>query len=153
MALYLSFEGRIGRRQWWLGLCLLVLCWVVVYLAVVIVVGMGIAGRMALLSFTLLFLWPAAALAARRLADRGRPPMPRLALWFGPALLWSVIQVSGIGYRRVATGPGMPDLLEPGPLPVAVMALSVLALLWMTVELGVLPGRQRGSGGDGGETA
>jgi len=142
--LFLSFEGRIGRRQWWIGLIVLSLVSFLVNFAVVILVGMGTAGRLAMLTVTLLFLWPAAALAAKRLADQDKQAMPRLALWFGPGLLWSVLQSSGIGYRRAPAGPGMPDMLEPGMAPTALMALSVIVFFWMVIELGFLPGRDQG---------
>ena len=89
MSLFTSFEGRINRQKWWLGLIILfVLEWIVF-----IILGMFLGGPMrmameggdpaametmsggmmtAVFILLLVFLWPGLALYAKRWHDRGK---------------------------------------------------------------------------------
>ena len=79
--LYTSFEGRISRKEWWIGFILLyILQFVVYYVTAVMgiitvdpVTGeMSPSGALALIVIILIFLWPALALHAKRWHDRGK---------------------------------------------------------------------------------
>lgn len=79
--LYTSFEGRISRKEWWIGFILLYILQFVVYY-VTAVMGiitvdpatgeMSPSGALALIVIILIFLWPALALHAKRWHDRGK---------------------------------------------------------------------------------
>lgn len=82
--LFTSFEGRIGRKEWWIGFILLYVIQFVVYFAAVAIgiipADAGSAGAAAMTSgasvtlfvFFLIFLWPTLAIHAKRWHDRGK---------------------------------------------------------------------------------
>jgi uncharacterized membrane protein YhaH (DUF805 family) len=89
--LLLSFNGRIGRRTWWLwgvgamlGLGL--------YLTVLLRVA-GVSARASEIAVNLLLVWPAVAIGAKRWHDRGKS-----AWWVLVALvplvgwLWTLVE-------------------------------------------------------------
>src|SRR5437899_2597355 len=89
MSLFTSFEGRIGRQSWWLGLLALVIIeWVVIFVLAMVfgvslrpatdpnnpaamgAMGAGAAGLLGIIG--LIFLWPALALYTKRWHDRDK---------------------------------------------------------------------------------
>jgi uncharacterized membrane protein YhaH (DUF805 family) len=89
MSLFTSFEGRIGRQQWWLGLIALVVVQWIVFMVIGFMFGGAMMGSvdpanpaaaaqgMGMLSVpiiivVLIFLWPALALYAKRWHDRDK---------------------------------------------------------------------------------
>lgn len=152
MELFTSFEGRIARGQWWIGVIVLVIAVLIVQAIVAILFGAGFFGRFIGLLVSLAALYPGLALATKRLADRGHPPMPRLALFYGPGVLLILLDTFRIGYRRLGdTGMPMmqmegmpsPDTMVPGTLPMIVGFVSMIAGLWALVELGILKGEDK----------
>lgn len=152
MELFTSFEGRIARGQWWIGVIVLLVIVLVVQFALGAVFGDGFFGRFLSLLVSLALLYPALALAVKRLADRGHPPMPRLALFYGPGVLLTLLDTFRIGYRRLGdTGMPMmqvegmpgPDTMMPGTLPMVVGFIAMIAGLWALVELGILKGDEK----------
>jgi len=129
-ALFTSFDGRIGRQQWWLGIiALLVVEWIVL-----IVLGMlfgtsmvttmdpnnpeaaaQAVGAMSLpmIIVGLVFLWPALALYAKRWHDRGKSGWWTL-IGFIPIIGWIWILVE-LGFLAGTEGPN-----QYGPDPLAV---------------------------------
>lgn len=151
MDLFLSFDGRIPRAKWWLGVIALFIALIVANMLVAAIFGTGFFGGLISLVIMLAALYPAFALGAKRLADRGKPPLPRLAFFYGPGLLLSVMQTFGIGFRpmqmRMPDIEGMPagqfggmDAMVPGPLGSIVGFLALVAAIWALVELGILKG-------------
>ncbi len=150
MELFTSFEGRIARGQWWIGVIALVVAVLVLQTLLAMVLGAGFFGRLVVFAVSLAFIYPALALATKRLADRGKPPMPRLALFYGPGVLVMLLDTFRIGYRRLGDTPGMPsmqmegmpspDAMMPGALPMFVGFLALVAGIWALVELGFLKG-------------
>lgn len=157
MDLFLSFDGRIRRGQWWLGVIILFVAALVLNLVIAAVLGAGFFGQLIGLLVMLAFFYPALALATKRLADRGKPPMPRLALFYGPGLLSLVMQTFGIGYRPMGMGQfgeipegqieGMPmgefqgmEAMVPGAAASIILFISFVAAIWALVELGFLRG-------------
>jgi len=79
--LFTSFEGRISRKEWWIGFILL---YVLQFIAYFVATALGIitvdagtgemspSGAVALLVIIVIFLWPALALHAKRWHDRGK---------------------------------------------------------------------------------
>ncbi|WFE73899.1 DUF805 domain-containing protein [Roseinatronobacter sp. S2] len=94
-----SFDGRIGRGQWWLGALVLIAFAIVFAIIVGVLFGDSMITGILTLLLSFALLYPAAALATKRLADRAKPAMPRLVIFFGPSLLFSIIDTFRIGYR------------------------------------------------------
>lgn len=147
MDLFLTFDGRIRRGQWWLGVIVLFIALIVANLIIMAIFGTGFFGGLLTFLLSLAALYPAIALATKRLADRGKPPMPRVALFFGPGLLASFMSAFSIGYRPMDMGQmgGMPmgqagDVMVPGALAGIVGFLSLVAFVWALIELGILRG-------------
>ncbi|MCC5962856.1 MAG: DUF805 domain-containing protein [Rhodobacteraceae bacterium] len=136
-----SFEGRIRRGQYWLGILIIVIAAIVLGIVVGAIFGEGFFGRLLMLLITLGLLYPAVALGTKRLADRGQPPLPKLAIFFTPGVLLTVIDTFRIGYRPMQGLPGSEGMMMvPGTLS---MILGVIALgvgIWALIELGFLKG-------------
>ena len=115
--MFLALDGRLRRRDVWVGAAALGVAAALAALLLLPVLG----GRWASLLINAALLWPAVALGAKRLHDRGRPALPWLALYLGPAVLLTVLQQLGLGYIW-AGGIAYPDGLWPN-------LLSMLALL------------------------
>ncbi|MCC5987490.1 MAG: DUF805 domain-containing protein [Pararhodobacter sp.] len=147
MDLFLSFDGRIRRGQWWLGAIILIVALIVLQFIILGIFGAGFFGGLLVFLLSLAALYPAIALATKRLADRSKPPMPRIALFFGPGLLASFMSAFNIGYRPMDMGQmgGMPmgqagDVMVPGALAGIVGFIALVAGIWALVELGFLRG-------------
>jgi uncharacterized membrane protein YhaH (DUF805 family) len=105
---WLSFEGRITRRDYWMRLVVPV----VLISLIVAVVSPPLAFGEAFLVWTLVAAWPTTALAARRCHDRNRSGWFQLVWlipWVGP--LWLLIE---LGFLRGTVGP---NRFGPDPLP------------------------------------
>jgi len=128
--LLLSFDGRIGRQSWWIGLIvLIVLQWIVMLILGLLfgtsmmggmdpnmppeqaaematrgMIPIGIAG--------LIFLYPGLALYAKRWHDRGKSGWWSLILLV-PIIggIWALIE---LGFLRGTDGPN-----QYGPDPIA----------------------------------
>ena len=129
MSVFTSFDGRIGRQTWWLGLiALIVLQWIVLFVFSLIVGGsmmgtmdpnnpdamsqaMGAVSIPFIIIF-LIFLWPSLALYTKRWHDRGKSGWWTLILLI-PLIgaLWALIEC---GFLRGTEGPN-----QYGPDPVA----------------------------------
>lgn len=134
-----SFDGRIGRGQFWLGVLVLVVAAIVIAIIVGIVLGDNLFGRIVMLLVSLALLYPAIALTVKRLADRGKPPMPRVAIFFLPGLLLNVFNTFQIGYQPMPQGIGGPGMM-PGNFVLALGLVSMIVSLWAIIELGLLKG-------------
>ena len=139
MERFTRFDGRINRTQWWIGIVALVVAVVVVNLAIAALFGDGLIGRFLILIVSLGALWPVTALASQRLHDRGQPALPRVALFYGPGALLSVINAFNIGFRPMRLPDGTVTMM-PG-LWVSLLGLvSLAAFVWALVELGLREG-------------
>jgi uncharacterized membrane protein YhaH (DUF805 family) len=128
--LLLSFDGRIGRQSWWIGVIVLtVLQWIVMLILGLVFGQSMIAGMdpnmppeqaaeiatqayIPLIIASLIFLYPALALYAKRWHDRGKSGWWTLILLV-PIIgfLWWLIEQ---GFLRGTDGPN-----QYGPDPVA----------------------------------
>ena len=79
--LFTRFEGRISRKEWWIGFILLYVLQFIVYFAATALGIIGVdagtgqmtpAGAAAVFVIIIIFLWPALALHAKRWHDRGK---------------------------------------------------------------------------------
>lgn len=139
MELFTRFDGRINRKQWWLGIVILVVAVVLIGAVVTALFGNGLIGRFLMLVISLGALWPALALASRRLHDRGHALLPRAAVFYGPGAVLSVLNAFNIGFRPMRLPDGSMTMM-PG-LWVSVLGLvSLAAFIWAVIELGVREG-------------
>ena len=83
--LLFSFDGRIGRRSWWLwGAAVMI--GMEMYLTAVLRIA-GVAKETADLLVNLLLLWPALAISVKRWHDRDKPGWWAL-IAFVPVIGW-----------------------------------------------------------------
>jgi len=150
--LYLSPEGFLNRKQWWvanIGLLIIAVIFVFVVGGVFGVLGMdaqSLGTKLLALAVTLAIAFPIYNLSVKRLRDRARPL--NLALVFIlPGIVNSVLQFLGL------TGSYQPSIVfgqetmvfVPNGLGQGLGFLQLGVGLWALVELGILPGR-RGAG-------
>ena len=147
MDLFFSFDGRIARGRWWLGVIGLFIVLLVLNIIIMTLFGTGFFGGLLTFLLSLAALYPAIALATKRLADRGKPAMPRVAFFFGPGLLLSLMATFNIGYRPMDMSQmeGMPpgqagEIMVPGMLAGIIGFISLIAFVWALIELGILKG-------------
>lgn len=133
-----SFDGRIRRGQYWLGVIVLVVILVILFALVAIIFGDSFFTRLLHLLITLGLLYPWLALSTKRLADRGQPPMPKLAIFVIPGLLLNLIDTFRIGYRPMPGFAG--GEMMPGTLSMVIGFVSLGVGIWALIELGILKG-------------
>jgi uncharacterized membrane protein YhaH (DUF805 family) len=128
--LFTSFDGRINRKPYWLGVLVMVVVSLVVMLMLAFLVG--IQGRsFMILTFVvqLILLYPSAALMVKRLHDRNRPS------WFAALILVPLI-LQGITNIIGITG----DPTNQGMLDYLFAAWIFIVGVWFFIELGCLRG-------------
>jgi len=131
MSLFTSFEGRINRQKWWLGLIVLVIAeWVIMFVITMFfgasmptevdpdAMGfsasyqLGAVGAIILLIIMIPFIWAGLALSAKRWHDRGKS-----AWWILIGLIpligaiWTLVEN---GFLKGTEGPN-----QYGPDPLA----------------------------------
>ena len=131
-----SFDGRIGRRTYWLAILALIVAGQVLTIAPFLLESEKVAVLMLALTqlVWLLCLWPMLAVGSKRLHDRNKSGWWLLVFWLLPFAL--VVVGSGIVlYDDPRTG-------RSGDLAtgLVLMFASLLPALWGIVELGILPG-------------
>jgi len=158
--LFTSFEGRIGRKQFWLGAVVLVIAGMVVALLLSTLFGFGMFGAMNemqiammpdvdtqmdmmmrtgwvnLLIF-LIFLWPSAALSFKRRHDRGAAGTEIWVFYALEAVLL-LLQVTGLAYSVYE----IDGLAMAGPNLLTAILSFVLGIfgLYLLVVIGFLKG-------------
>ncbi len=139
MEFFTSFDGRINRKQWWIGSIGLAVVLFVIWAAVAWLFGDGVIGRILSMALTLGVLWPVSALATRRLHDRGQPMLPKVAAFLTPSAIYLVLEGLKIGYRPMQLPDGTVTMMPR--LWVMVIGIAALAaLIWALVELGFKEG-------------
>jgi len=129
MSLFTSFEGRINRQKWWLGLIILMIIQWIFYIVVAMIFDGGMmvsvdpenpesvrqamgALMIPLFILILVFLWPTLAIYAKRWHDRGKSGWWTLIIlipFIGP--IWGLVE---LGFLRGTEGPN-----QYGPDPLA----------------------------------
>ena len=129
MSLFTSFEGRINRQKWWLGLIVLVIIQWIFYIVIGMIFGGGMMIRLnaedpeavrqalgalmiPLLILILIFLWPTLAIYAKRWHDRDKSGWWTLIILIpliGP--IWALVE---LGFLRGTEGQN-----QYGPDPLA----------------------------------
>lgn len=140
MSLFTSFDGSIGRGQFWLGMIILV----VVGMAVAFVTGPLLvaspsAGAIFGLVLSLVLLYPACAIITKRLHDRGKPMTPWLWIFVLPGLVFNIMQAFGIGFTPVNIGSTV--VMQPSGLGMVMSVVVAVIGIWALIELGILKGK------------
>jgi uncharacterized membrane protein YhaH (DUF805 family) len=132
--LYTSFEGRINRKPYWIGLIVLVIIMMVIifgasFLLIGSIVEPTFQTRLVTFVLQLLFLYPSTALMVKRLHDRNRPSY-WAAFILVPMVLKSLTDLMGM------TG----DPLNQNALDYLLNIIIFVVSIWFFVELGCLRG-------------
>lgn len=132
---FASFGGRINRAKWWAGAIILLIIWLIVGG----IFGSSLFGALISVIVTLVLLYPAYAVCAKRFQDRDRPGKTAL---YGlvPILMASLLQTWGLtGTSQNLNGLGWICFL-----------INFGVGIWFLIDLGILrgtPGQNR-YGGD-----
>jgi uncharacterized membrane protein YhaH (DUF805 family) len=138
MERFTTFDGRIGRQDWWIGIGILVVIAIGLVLITGFIFGDGFFGRLIQLTLSLFMLALFAGVSVRRLHDRNKAANPWLIIFVAPSLLYNVMFLLGIGFTRIEFM-GQ-SLMMPGFLARVVMFASAVVGIWALVELGILKG-------------
>lgn len=140
--LWTTFDGRINRKPYWIGVLVLVVPLVIVWwvLASMFVgeIGAGSFQETIMeLVFTLVIAYPATALMVKRLHDRNRPGIIAAVFW-AP----SVLQIIGglLGIVQEPTTVGGETMMLPTTIGWIILALTLVVGIWSLIELGILKG-------------
>ncbi|MEA2904033.1 MAG: hypothetical protein QOI12_1420 [Alphaproteobacteria bacterium] len=133
-SLLTSFEGRISRKRYWIGIIVLMIAMIVLTVVIAYPAGLSLLEEsrgQRLLSFALqlVFLYPSAALMVKRLHDRNRPGAFALLLLV-PFVTVGLTDLYGI------TG----NALSPNAYDVILTGILLIVSIWFLVELGFLRG-------------
>ena len=128
--LYLSTEGRIGRKMWWIGSIILAVIAIVISLIVSGLFGpLSFATRLIDFIVVLVLAYPAYALAAKRFQDRNKNGALG-AILIGIGVLSSLLQLFGLT--------GSP--VDPNALGMVLGLATLIVAIWYLIDLGILRG-------------
>lgn len=128
--LFMRFEGRIGRKSYWLGILAMIAASILVTLILAFLVGaQGQASLILIFLGQLVLLYPSTAIMVKRFHDRDRSG------WFVAILLVPIV-LQGIANIVGVTG----DPLNQGALDYLFALWIIIVSLWFLVELGFLRG-------------
>lgn len=128
-ALLLTFHGRIGRKDYWIGTaCLIVVTLIGALVGLFIggAIGGPIGATILLGLIGLAVTAPGLAVALKRSNDRGYPPEPVLAI-FSVSIAYQLVDFLTLGATAGTT------------LRIALF-ITVIGGLWMLVDLGFMRG-------------
>jgi uncharacterized membrane protein YhaH (DUF805 family) len=131
-SLYTSFEGRIPRKQFWIGTIVLAIVALAILFASLWLVGENDYTAIRFNGFivTLVFLYPLLAVWVKRLHDRGRPGYT-VIVFLVPWLLHQITNLIGI------TG----DPTAINSLDVLFFGVNIIIGIWFVIDLGILRGK------------
>ena len=136
-----SFEGRMRRRDYWLGFVAMIVLSLLLGLVLSFIVGPEIGGILG----TVILLYPVAALLTKRMHDREKGANPWLLVFLGIPMLANLMAAGGIGFEAVPSLDGGPGGALPSNAIGYVVGLAAVVVgLWGLVEFGFLRGT-RGS--------
>ncbi len=128
--LYLTTEGRIGRRTFWMGIIGLFVVSVVLSVIIGAIFGwLSFATRLLEFIVQLVLAYPAYALMAKRFQDRNRPAT-YAAVIVVINILYSLIALIGLS--------GAPGHMNPFGWVVSIV-VAIIGI-WILIELGFLRG-------------
>jgi uncharacterized membrane protein YhaH (DUF805 family) len=138
ISLLTTTEGRIGRKQWWIGIAAMIVVGIVASIvASIISFGNATVAAWLAVLINLALIWPSYCIGIKRRHDRGNDGTD-LKILLGGSLVLNLLMASGIGTSWVDMG----GVIVPQPA----MWLSILNLIvavfaiYMLVQLGFLKG-------------
>ena len=136
-ALYTTTEGRISRKQWWLGVVGLIIASIVLSIILGIVGLGGTSGWGQLIAFVILF-YPNWCLGTKRRQDRDNNGTDFKAL-IGVSGLLTLLQAFGIGTTLTDMGNGMIVAMPNTILSIAYLIVGIFGI-YILIQLGFLKG-------------
>lgn len=137
--LFTDARGRIRRKTWWKGFLIIVVVSLLVGAVLSpLLLALGLLGRVLLFAVSLVFLYGMVMLGSKRLHDRNKDAMPRLALFYAPTVLSQLLQTLGIGWQAMEVAGR--TVMVPGLIGGIVLWVSMAFALWALIELGFLRG-------------
>lgn len=137
--LFTDARGRIRRKTWWKGFLIIVVVSLLVGAVLSpLLLALGLLGRVLLFAVSLVFLYGMVMLGSKRLHDRNKDAMPRLALFYAPTVLSQLLQTLGIGWQAMEVAGR--TVMVPGLIGGIVLWVSMAFALWALIELGFLSG-------------
>jgi uncharacterized membrane protein YhaH (DUF805 family) len=154
---FIGFDGRIGRKSWWLGTLVMVILIILLYVILGAIMGTSMmamvdptnlkdpvfmqsalkSSQIQGLIGTIIFLYPGLALTAKRLNDRERPSWLKY-VFYAPAVLSAGLGVFGL--TQVMTDVGGQVVPYPTTLGTVLAVLTYIAGIWALIELGFMRG-------------
>ncbi len=139
VSLLTTTEGRISRKQWWLGILVLI----VISIVAIIVLGLVSFGNATVLAWlavlvNLAMIWPSYCIGIKRRHDRDNDGMD-LKILIGGSVVINLLQATGIGVTMQDMGGGM-ILPMPAIWMSAINLVFAVFAIYMLVQLGFLKG-------------
>lgn len=158
---YTSLEGRIGRKQFWIGAVILAVAGIILNIIVSTLFGAGIGSQLAIAEGTvsaddimgmvtrsawanlvcfLILVYPAAAMMIKRRHDRANSGTD-VWIYLGLSVLLLLFQAFGIGYEMTDLGNGMQFPAPAAWFSIVGVLVGIFAL-YLLVVLGFLKGTE-----------
>ncbi|GLQ16909.1 DUF805 domain-containing protein [Maritalea porphyrae] len=139
MELFTSFEGRISRKSFWIGILGIGLISLVLAFGIYPLLSSGgivLMLAQLILTIAIFYLW--SAVLIKRLHDRDKSAVPWAIIFMGPSAIMSLMSIFRIDYTAMDLAGT--TLMVPGAIAMGVTWISTAVSLWMIVELGFLKG-------------
>jgi uncharacterized membrane protein YhaH (DUF805 family) len=136
-ALYLSSDGRISRKTWWIGTIILIVATLVLYF-ILGLVGLGLTSRWGPIIAYLIVIVPTLNLGVKRRHDRDNNGNDYRIL-IGLYAVLTLLQVLGIGYTVTDLGNGMVAMVPDMWMSVITIVVSLYGL-YLLIQMGFLKG-------------
>lgn len=138
-ALYTTTDGRIARKQWWLGVVGLIIGSIVLSIILGILGLGGPLGWGQFIAYAILF-YPSWCIGIKRRQDRDNNAMD-FKIFMGISGLLTLVQAIGLGVTMTDIGDGNGTMMPMPDMWLSVLfALMGLFGLYMLVQLGFLKG-------------
>lgn len=137
--LFTSFDGRIGRQQFWLGILMIVIASFVLIVILGFTIGLFLPTAFVSLIGTVIMFYPSLALSMKRLHDRNKGAKPWAFIFFGPGILMQLMLATRIGFSTSVIA-GEEIVLPSNGLVTVFTFVGAAIGLWALVEFGFLKG-------------
>ena len=135
-ALYTTTDGRISRKQWWLGLLGIIVASIVLSILLGII-GIGLYGWGQIIGF-LVLVYPSYCIGIKRRQDRDNNGMD-YKIMVGLTAVMTVLQAFGIGMTPTDLGNGMIMMAPGGLMSLLQIAIGIFGI-YVLIQLGFLKG-------------
>lgn len=135
--LFLSANGRVSRKTWWIGTIVLIVASFLLYF-ILGLVGLGLTSAWGPLIVYALLVYPALNLGVKRRHDRDNDGMD-YKIFMGVSAILSLLQAFGIGFTPTDLGNGM-VVMAPGTIMTIVQLAFAVFAIYMLVQNGFLKG-------------